>query len=264
MKKAVSTFLVTACFSLVACDGASDVNDNDNDNQEEPATAESAIQSDEANSNMLYLAGYLDVAASSDDGGAFAEVAAKVTADLQAPDCVAIDTDESSYVEFVFTDCTGAGGHLYLNGTLRGQLSLSREGQTWAVEATDFTLGATAMSGSWQIFHPFDPTEPSTWSGTTTIDGRRGSVTSTTEASWAIDGNCIDYDYSAELSHPFGTNGIEGTSIRRCVGECPVRGQVELSYALGASMTWSYNGDETATVTARNGATFDVVLACGR
>lgn len=55
---------------------------------------------------------------------------------------------------------------------------------------------------------------------------------------------------------------LSGEGVRRCRNQCPMRGDVELSYGRGELLAWTYTGQETATVTGPRGKRFELPLPC--
>ena len=52
---------------------------------------------------------------------------ANIQADLEVPACVTIDTDNLTYLEATFNACTGAQGHVTLNGSLRAAMTFETQ-----------------------------------------------------------------------------------------------------------------------------------------
>jgi hypothetical protein len=247
--------LITLAGLSAACDTATDADAGD-----DVVLAESAATADDTNSQLIYLASYFTIDART-PGSALAAVEAALKADLALPECLTVDTDGASYIELVFSDCRGAGGHLRLDGALRAELALTANAVGFALTATELEINQTTVSGSWQVEAPLALGGTTTWQGTTSIAGPLRDIKTTTSASWTVTGACVTYSYRGELDRMVGKDTVTGTDITRCMDVCPRSGRVELTHARGTSLAWSYNGDGTATVVGERGS-FDIVLPC--
>ncbi|MBK7070935.1 MAG: hypothetical protein IPH44_01430 [Myxococcales bacterium] len=195
-----------------------------------------------------------------------------ITAAVTAPACVAVDSDQATYVAATFTACTGPGGRGGLSGTVRGELGLATTpcgpaqcptALTWTMTA-DLTWGdGGALAGAWTIDAPLATTAPRTLTGALTATARDGaSATSQATASWtrAAD-DCVALDAQATLTGA-AAGDLTVTGLAACPGACPTAGAVVLQGARGA-LAWSYGAGATVTVTAGD-RSFALPLACAR
>jgi hypothetical protein len=231
---------VTA-FLLPACAGESD---------DDLATAEQASTGVEASADMAYLSDYV--------------IEIGETEALELPPCVTVDTDHATYADVTFAECL-LEGLLYVDGAIHAAISLEA-GPTvvYAMSTADLAIGGSTLSGSWTVRDPAAAGAPSTWTGQTDITGPNGrAVAFASSAEWSFDGECASYSIEAQMERAVGTANLVVDGVTRCLDQCPAAGSVEITNALGAILSWAYDGDATATVVGPRGRAFEVTLLCG-
>jgi hypothetical protein len=82
-----------------------------------------------------------------------------------------------------------------------------------------------------------------------------------TSADPSLGDGCVAYDAAFDLAGPRGALSATAIGVVRCPGMCPRAGVGALALPRGASATWTYGGDATASLEVR-GRTFEVALAC--
>lgn len=195
-----------------------------------------------------------------------------ITAAVTTPACVAVDTDQATYVAATFAACTGPGGRGGLSGTVRGELGFATTpcgpaqcptALTWTMTA-DLTWGdGAALAGAWVIDAPLATAAPRTLSGALTATARDGATASSqATASWTRTADdCVALDAQATLSGA-ASGALTVTGLAACPGACPTAGAVVLQGARGA-LAWNYGAGTTVTVTAGEHS-FALPLACAR
>jgi len=118
------------------------------------------------------------------------------------------------------------------------------------------------VTGQWTLDDPFAAGQPSSWDGQSEIHGPNRTISTSSSATFTWDGSCLSYDLDAEVNRPLGTDTVTVRNVERCIGQCPASGDVSVIYALGATLSWSYTGDGTATVVGVRGNSFDIALPC--
>jgi len=251
---------------------------------EEPQTedveaAEQASTSTETSTDVAYVSAYFaasptlgNVPLATAPEQAIAQVMATIEADLEQPECVTVDTDYLTYLEITFDECRGARGRLLIDGSIRGELDFEAVpcgpaqcpvALIYDIATSDLVVGGASVAGAWQVRDPLATGEASTWEGQTEIVGPGGrTVSMSSSASWLTDGECTTMSLNAEIERAVGTTSVTTTGVTRCVDQCPQAGSVAISFALGSTLSWSYDGDTTATVTGPRGQVFEVTLLC--
>jgi hypothetical protein len=239
--------LLVALSSLIAC-GAVEQEPKDDD----VVAAEQASTGTDTGTDLAYISEFFSAPP--------AEVGGTIENSATEPECVSTATDGLTYVDVIFDDCLLADGLLYVNGTVHGELAVDAlEAIVYNVSTTNLALGASTVSGSWQVRDPFSPSAPMSWDGQTQIVGPYGHVTNLrTTASWINDGVCTTL---IELDGTYGLTGVTADNVHRCAGTCADTGSVSITF-LGATLSWTYNGNGTATVTGPRGREFVITLAC--
>lgn len=244
-----SSAVLVACSSLflLAC-GAVEEEPKDDD----VIAAEQASTGTDTSTDLAYLSEFF--AAPPDEVGPAIQSAAT------EPECISIATDGLTFVDVIFDQCLLAGGYLYVDGTVHGELQIDAlEALVYDVSTTNLSLGGATVSGEWQVRDPFAPSAPMSWDGYTKIVGPHGHVTNLrTTASWLSDGACTTL---IELDGSYGLTTVAADGVHRCAGNCADAGSVSITF-LGATLSWTYNGNGTATVTGPRGRQFVITLSC--
>ncbi|MEZ4400568.1 MAG: hypothetical protein R3B06_11150 [Kofleriaceae bacterium] len=199
---------------------------------------------------------------------------ARLGADLTAPACAQVTSDQRSYVEVTFDRCTGPRGLAELTGTVRAEVNLVTTpcGPTACVAALDYrvattglTVNATALDGAWTVRAPLATSAGATyqWDGELTIAGPRRTVHATSSAQVTLADGCASYAATATLTGAARAITVAAVGVTRCLDACPTAGTVTVGATRG-ELSWTYRGDGTATVTGPRGREFDVTLACAR
>jgi hypothetical protein len=186
------------------------------------------------------------------------------------PACVAVTTDNATYVEATFTSCTGPGGRAAMSGTVRGELSFDTTpcGPAMCPTALRWTITSAlaygdggTLDGTIAIVAPIDPAAARTLVATLAITSRRGdTVDATANATWTSDdGGCVALDASASA----GTAAVTIDGLATCPDACPTAGTVALT-AGTRTVSYAYDGTSSVTVTTGSGASFELPLLCGR
>lgn len=219
------------------------------ENADDIAVAEEASTGTEGSAELMLVADFT------------AEIAAS-GGDLELPACVTVDTDGLTYFDVTFTDCT-LHGHLFVNGSVRAERGVEAGGvMVYDLTATDITIGTASFTGAWELRVPLSSGAARAFAGTSTTVGPRGrTVTTEASAEWTTDGACVTYSYDASIARAVGTSTVVADSVTRCEAACPSAGSVTVSYAVGGSLSWTYDGDETVTVTSARGE-FELALMC--
>jgi len=157
----------------------------------------------------------------------------------------------------------------------------------WDVDLGEMASGLRGLppirfSGPAELRAPVDPAARMRWTtqpGFTleTPLGLRFEALST--ATWSIDADdCVEVDIGTrlsledgpgdeqgeldELDERLGDVVVSGRSLRRCPGQCPERGRVELSFGAGRLLAWEHDGSGTILVQGPRGRELEARLPC--
>ena len=213
--------------------------------------------------------GSASASASTDVSGVIAAVQANLALLFSLPSCtvisnVVIDTSGPSSLDVTFDHCTGPEGNLLLDGSLHAEIAVSGDPLTlaYALESDGLTVGERTIAGAWEVRHVFGE-GPSTWSGELTVTGPDGTLTSSTDASFEVNGLCVTYALDAEVHTPSGrTLSVHADQVTRCLDACPVSGRVEVTGSAQGSLAWNYDGSGSVTVTGSADGDFVLDLRC--
>lgn len=187
---------------------------------------------------------------------------------MMPPACVAIETDEVTYLEATMTGCTGPGGRAGMSGVVRGELDFETRpcgpvecptAVLWSVTATIVGDDGGELEGAWLITAPVESGEPHAFDGAITATGPWGrEVATEVAATWnGDDDGCVSLDASASIDGAALT--IEG--LVRCPGVCPAAGTIAFT-SPGGGIAWSYDGTAQVTVTGEGGGSVELPLHC--
>ena len=238
--------------AVVACDAGAEIEGD------EQALAESGETAVAGSSASAYMLGYFEGESSSDDeSGLIVDISAAVEADVEVDTCLSTDTDGQSYLELTFNDCQASSG-LRLDGAIRAELAAGPTSIGIDISTDGFVVGDTTIAGSWQLDKSFGLSTAIEWSGSTEIEGSLGgaSLESTASASW--DGACLTLDLAGSM----GDREITVDDYQRCLGDCPISGEVTVSSSASGELSWTYDGGAIATVTGSVDGSFELELAC--
>lgn len=209
-----------------------------------------------------------------------------------ALDCDAtIETDGQARISMALSACTLLlwTVDLELDATARVETEPCDTGSCATAVLWDVDLGEMAsglrglppirFSGPAELRAPVDPAARMQWTtqpGFTleTPLGLRFGALST--ATWSIDAaSCIEVDIGTrlaledgpgdeqdELDERLGDVVVSGRSLRRCPGQCPERGRVELSFGAGQVLAWEHDGSGTILVQGPRGRELEAQLPC--
>ena len=264
---ALSLSLSACVLASAACQGDDDQASGD-DLATEARTA--AVTVDNA-AEPAYVGAMFtgSASASSDAGGVLAAVQANLALLFALPSCtvisnVVIDTSGPSSLDVTFDECTDANGNLLLDGSLHAKLAVSGDPLTldYSFETDGLTIGERTIAGAWDVHHVFGEGQ-STWSGDLTVTGPDGTVTSSTDASFAVNGLCVTYALDAEVETSSGrTLSVHADQVTRCLDACPTSGSVEVTGSAEGSLSWTYDGTGQVTATGSAGGTVEIDLSC--
>jgi hypothetical protein len=258
---------LSACLVASACQS-----DEDTDLPTAEREAETAALAVDNAAEPAYVGslftGSASAAASTDVGSVIAAVQANLALLFSLPSCtvitnVVIDSDGPSSLDATFDDCTGADGRLLLDGSLHAEISVSESPLTlaYAFETDGLTVGERTIAGGWEVRHIFG--EGSTWSGDLTVTGPDGTLTSSTEASFAVNGLCVTYALDAEVHTSNGRSlVVHADQVTRCLDACPISGRVEVTGTAQGALSWDYDGTGSVTATGSAGGSFELDLRC--
>lgn len=238
--------------------------DNPIDDEEEEIEVQFSIDAAEgieATADIAIISGMFAGPASADDSIDAVVRSVEATA---GDNCTTIDTDLVTFLEVTFDNCTV--GTILVDGILRAEITRSNTTTTYALSATNLSIGGTTTNGTWTV-------TPDIAAGTATLAGdldfvgpRGNSVTAAADAVIDVPNRCVDYSIAGALSFEGHTAALDANNVTRCMGVCPAAGDVSLSVETAAghtgSLSWSYDGTGSVTVTTGRGATFPVSLPC--
>ena len=199
-----------------------------------------------------------------------------------AAPCVAISTDDATFVETEFNDC--GSGDVAVDGVIRANLDFETTTDclagecptavTYSLDPVNFEAAGAKFEGAFSLRDAVDPAEPMAATGEWTLTGPDGaSVGLQTATSWLRTGLCLEFSWDATLSLNQEARDALGTElesisasardVERCLGQCPSRGAVDLAYGQGELIRVEFDGSATARVTGPRGFSTDVALDCG-
>lgn len=225
-------------------------------------------------------------------GEAVAAAHARLTFGFAALDCEAeVDTDGQTRVSLALTGCTLLLWSIdaELEAVARVETEACDTGSCavavlWDVDMTEVSTGLRGLpparfSGPAELRAPVDPSARMQWRTLPgfVIDtplGRRFESVST--ASWIIDADdCVELDLGARLSlepsadeevdaidERIGDVVVSARALRRCPGQCPASGRVQLSFGAGQVLAWEHDGSGTIHVQGPRGRELEAELPC--
>jgi hypothetical protein len=257
---------LSACLFAAACQSDEDPISTDDSALEEARTA--AVTVDNASEPAYVgslLTGSASASAGNDAGGVIAAVQANLALLFALPSCtvisnVVIDTSGPSSLDVTFDSCTDADGNLLLDGSLHAKVAVSGDPLTldYSLETDGLTVGDRTIAGAWDVHHVLGE-GTSTWSGDLTVDGPDGTLTSSTDATFAVNGLCVTYGLDADVQTPSGRSlSVHADQVTRCLDACPTSGSVQVTGGAEGALSWTYDG--TGSVTATGSANGSVVI----
>ena len=258
MQTRVST---TSPFFLIAASGAlalaGCVADEQSADDEDVEVAEQAMTSNEGAGEITAFSAVFAEHADLSAAGS------QLESHVEDAECVTVEGDEGS-ATFVFDGCVGRRGFVSITGTLEVEVRADGSIVTYDFSSDELYLNRVEIAGAWQVVVD-EESGTRTWDGGMTMTGPHGhQVETSTSASWLVEGECVTYSASSEITGPLGgVRTVEVDEVTRCAGQCPSGGAVEVEFPGGRTLSWTYNGDDTATVTGPRGREFDVLLPCG-
>ncbi len=194
--------------------------------------------------------------------------------------CITIDSDDMTFVEAQFENC--GTGEVPVDGLIRASLDFETRSclagecptaVTYQLDPIDFSSGDNRFAGAFGLRDPVDPNERMSSTGVWTLETEAGGELGLdTNASWLRTGLCVDMSWDATLTlneearEAIGTDveilAARATDIRRCLGQCPSQGTLDIAYGQGEVLRVEYTGGATAQVTGPRGVGFEVDLPC--
>lgn len=287
---------MVALATMVACDPETSPND---DAQRDARAVAHATGPLDGAPRLIYLAGQFVVPpgleATDPDALLLETVAtthARLSFGFDALDCDAtVETDGQARISMTLSGCTLLLWvvDLELDAVARVETEPCETGTCATAVLWDVDLGEMAsglrglppvrFSGPAELRAPVDPAMPMRWATQPgfTIEtplGLRFETLST--ATWSIgDDDCVEVDIGArlsleerqggeldELDERIGDVVVSGRGLRRCPGQCPERGRVELSFDAGRVLAWEHDGSGTILVQGPRGRELEASLPC--
>lgn len=200
-----------------------------------------------------------------------AQVRAGLADDLAEPACLALATDDSSFLALTFTACRYRG--VFVDGALRIDLTTESgdcSGEPCVV-ATNYTTRLTGLTIGQALIReaastlriPTVKVEPRSYTAEaelTTGDERELHLRH--EISWLRVAGCVTADIGAEFTVDERAISVAGHNIKVCGAGCPRAGEVHLAWDRGESLAWEFTGDEQLAVRGPRGRTFTVTQSC--
>jgi hypothetical protein len=225
---------------------------------------------------------------------AVAAVHARLSFGFAALDCEAtIDTDGQARVSLALTGCTLLLWSIdaELEAVARVETEACDTGTCavavlWDVDMAEVATGLRGVpparfSGPAELRAPVEPSARMQWRTLPgfvieTPLGRRFESVST--ASWSIGADdCVELDLGARLSlepspgaqvdaldEQVGDVVVSARGLRRCPGQCPASGRVELSFGAGQVLAWTHDGSGTILVQGPRGRELEAQLPCAQ
>ncbi len=185
--------------------------------------------------------------------------------------CLEIDTDKTHYLDLRFTDCRYRGVHV--DGALRIELTTETGDCDGApcLLATRYTTTITALEiGPTQIHSARSVLRISEIKGegrsytaeVDLIDRNDRPLHLRHELTWRRQGGCTYAELGAKLTVDGREINAGAEGIEVCGDRCPRAGQVQVAWANGRAIAWSYDGTPEITVQGPRGREFTVELDC--
>jgi hypothetical protein len=290
--------MTAMAMALAACDPQSPFDDDDEALRDARAVTHGAGSLDGA-PRLVYLAGQFvlppGLDATDPDAllrDAVAAAHARLVLGFAVVGCDAVvDTDGEARISMTLSGCT------LLLWSIDAELEAVASVETepcdtgtcaaavrWDVDLAEMATGLrglppTRFSGPAELRAAVDPSERMQWQTLPgfvieTPLGRRYDTLST--ASWSIDADdCVEVDIGARLSleerpgealddidERIGDVVVSGRGIRRCPGQCPEAGRVELAFGAGQVLAWEHDGSGTILVQGPRGRELEARLPC--
>jgi hypothetical protein len=260
-------FALSACALASACAG----DDSSSDPSTPTEEAQLAARTVDNAAEPAYV-GSLFTGSASGSGDAndvIAAVQANLALLFSLPSCtvisnVVIDTAGPSTLDATFDHCTGSDGRVILDGSLHAELQVTGDPLTlsYALETDRLIVGERTLAGAWEVHHVFGE-GPSTWSGDLTVTGPDGTLTSSTDASFEVNGLCVTYALDAEVETSNGRQlSVHADQVTRCLDACPTSGRVTVDGSAEGSLSWDYDGSGQVTATGSAEGSFVLDLRC--
>jgi hypothetical protein len=253
MMRNVSSLFIASMFALAACQGDDDAATGDDDDLAAAEEGEAAVESAES---------VMEVSAYVVDAASVSEASAAIEADMDVPDCVAIETDDETFFEATFTDCTGRAGLVAINGTLRGEMVAEADATVYTLSSADLVVGQTSIEGAWEVRDPIAEGEPTSLSGSVTVERNGRSATLSLDADWAATEECISYSLDAELAGSVRALSVDANDVTHCAGACNSSGDVSVSLPGGGELAWSFGETSELTIVGPLGRELSLSLTC--
>ncbi len=246
-------FVLSGALAAFGCQVEDSEQEADDDDVE---VAEQAMTSSEGAGDITAMSSYFA------EAGGVDEAAEEIESDVESAGCLTVSHEEDATI-FEFDECVGRLGFLSMTGTLEVAESTEGEVVTYDLSTDELYLNHWEIEGDWQVTANRSA-EEYTWQGSVSVTGPHGwEVQKQASADWSWDGTCKTFSAASEVEGRRGqTRTVEVDEVTRCQGECPSAGSVEVTFPGGATLSWTYNGDDTATVTGPRGGVFDVTLPC--
>lgn len=300
MAPAMGLALTVLATTLAACDGDDSSDEGDAALRDARAVAHGSGSLDGA-PRLVYLAGQFALPPGLDatDPAALLRDAvvaahARLSFAFAALDCeAAVDTDGQTRVSLALTGCTLLLWSIdaELEAVARVETEACDTGtcavaMLWDVDMAEVATGLRGVpparfSGPAELRAPVDPSARMQWRTLPgfVIDtplGRRFDSVST--ASWTIgDDDCVNLDLGARLSlerspgedvdpldEQVGDVVVSARGLRRCPGQCPASGRVQLSFGAGQLLAWEHDGSGTIRVLGPRGRELEARLPCAQ
>jgi hypothetical protein len=244
------------------------------------AAARSATTIDSA-SAITYISAYFasagtaamrDLATTEASALVVAQVQSRAKADLLDVACVSVETDDKTFVNLTFDHCVGAHGMLNLDGTVGAQVGFEVKpcgpascpvAVVYSVNTTDLHIGAASIIGDWQVRDPLAAELPYTWAGLLdVVTPERGAVF-TSSATFTRTDDCVDLSIDSTVGGSGQRSFTSSASgVHRCMNACPATGTVTIVTQDSETLTWSYDGGVSATVSSDVADDFLLGLTC--
>jgi len=193
------------------------------------------------------------------------------------PDCVTFDTDDATFLELFFDDCSAPLGLITLDGSLRAELAIDLDnvGQplslTFGIGTDRLEIGTPKrlieIAADYQTTHALAGSAPVQFLGELHVNELGETLDVTAEASWSVADGCVTLDAGAQIGgtavRGLGTISASIAGLSRCRDECPSSGDALVSYGTGTFLKWSYDGSDVVSVFGPQGKQLDVPLSCG-
>jgi hypothetical protein len=253
---ALALAITPACSSQGSDEPADDMTDGD-------AATEAASTTD-ASADVAFLSSYFALSTPS----SIAEAAVALSADIQVPECVVIDTDNATFLHVTFDQCL-IRNRVIVSGSLLAEASIGAENATATLSTSDLSISgvsgehSASVSGLWTVSAPIAGGAVNI-DGQLSIAGASRAFEMSLSASAESDGECVSLSLDASVSGPRGIRSVSIDGYEHCPGQCPASGTVTIVRPLGGELSWTYSGAGPVMVTGPRGKEFEMTLPCAR